>query len=150
MTIFFSLHPSEPMTHHKRILGIVLCGFLAWGTNAWAAGKHKAGGHGKSSTRPSTQSRDIPGANGAADGASAKEGSGQADARSGNSHPPLRESVRQESRIEFDERMLRGQSAAGVIYLFQRTPSDWKSIVEVPDSFRARTVNVVAPVQEKK
>jgi hypothetical protein len=46
--------------------------------------------------------------------------------------------------------MLRGQSAAGVIYLFQRTPSDWKSIVEVPDSFRARTVNVVAPVQEKK
>jgi hypothetical protein len=138
------------MTHHKRILGIVLCGFLAWGTNAWAAGKHKAGGHGKSSTRPSTQSRDIPGANGAADGASAKEGSGQADARSGNSHPPLRESVRQESRIEFDERMLRGQSAAGVIYLFQRTPSDWKSIVEVPDSFRARTVNVVAPVQEKK
>ncbi len=138
------------MMHHKRILGIALCGFLAWGTDAWAAGKHKSGGHGKSSSKSSTQSRDIPAANGAADGASAKEGSGQADTRSANSHPPLRESVRQESRIEFDERMLRGQSAAGVIYLFQRTPSDWKSIVEVPDSFRARTVKVVAPVQEKK
>jgi hypothetical protein len=146
------------MMHHKRILGIALCCFLAWGTNAWAAGKHKSGGHGKSSskssskssTKSSTQSRDIPVANGAADGPSAKEGSGQSDTRSSNSHPPLRESVRQESRIEFDERMLRGQSAAGVIYLFQRTPSDWKSIVEVPDSFRARTVKVVAPVQERK
>ncbi len=61
-----------------------------------------------------------------------------------------RESVRQESRIEFDERMLRGQSAAGVIYLFQRTPSDWKSTVEVPDSFRQRTVDVVTPAEEKK
>jgi len=134
------------MTHHKRILGIALSCFLAWGANAWAAGKHKSGGHGKSST----QSHDTPGASGSSDGASTKAGGGQADARSGNSQTPLRESVRQESRIEFDERMLRGQSAAGVIYLFQRTPSDWKSIVEVPDSFRARTVNVVAPIEEKK
>ena len=46
--------------------------------------------------------------------------------------------------------MLRGQSAAGVIYLFQRTPSDWKSIVEVPDSFRARTVKVLQPTEEKQ
>jgi len=134
------------MMHHKRILGIALCCFLAWGANVWAAGKHKAGGRGKSST----QSHDTPGTSGASDGASAKAGSGQADTRSVNNQPRLRESVRQESRIEFDERMLRGQSAAGVIYLFQRTPSDWKSIVEVPDSFRARTVNVVAPVEEKK
>ena len=134
------------MMHYKSILGIALCCFLALGANASAAGKHKSRGHGKSST----QSHDTPGTNGSSEGASAKAGGGQADTRSGTSQPPLRESVRQESRIEFDERMLRGQSAAGVIYLFQRTPSDWKSIVEVPDSFRARTVNVVAPAEEKK
>ena len=46
--------------------------------------------------------------------------------------------------------MLRGQSAAGVIYLFQRSPSDWKSIVEVPESFRSRTVDVLTPAEEKK
>ena len=136
------------MMHHKSILGIALCCFFVWGTTAWAAGKHKSGGHGKSSTKWAPPSHDTPGASGAADGASAKAGSGQSDVRAAQA--PLRESVRQESRIEFDERMLRGQSAAGVIYLFQRTPSDWKSIVEVPDSFRARTVEVVAPAEEKK
>jgi len=137
------------MTHLRRILGLALCCFLAWGTNARAAGKHKSAGHSKSSTKWAPQGHDTPGANGAADGASVKAGSGQSDVRAA-AQAPLRESVRQESRIEFDERMLRGQSAAGVIYLFQRTPSDWKSIVEVPDSFRARTINVVAPAEEKK
>jgi hypothetical protein len=150
MTTFFSLHPSEIMMHPKRILGIALCCFLALGTNAWAAGKHKSSRHGKSSTKSSPQGHDTPGANGTADGSSAKAIGSQSDIRSGTNQSPLRESVRQESRIEFDERMLRGQSAAGVIYLFQRTPSDWKSIVEVPDSFRARTVNVVAPAEEKR
>jgi len=55
------------------------------------------------------------------------------------------EVVEHESRIEFDERMVRGQSAAGAIFLFQRTPSDLKSIVEIPDSFRAKTVEMVQP-----
>jgi hypothetical protein len=139
------------MMHHKRILGIALCCLLALSTHAWAAGKHKSSGRGKSPAKSSSQGHDaIPGANAPADGVSAKSGGGPADTRTGAGQPPLRESVRQESRIEFDERMLRGQSAAGVIYLFQRTPSDWKSIVEVPDTFRARTVNVVAPAEEKK
>jgi hypothetical protein len=136
------------MMHHRPILGIALCCFLALSAEASAAGKgkHKSGGRGKSST----QSHDTPATNGPREGTPVKAGGGQADTRSASSQPPLRESVRQESRIEFDERMLRGQSAAGVIYLFQRTPSDWKSIVEVPESFRARTVNVVAPTEEKK
>lgn len=55
------------------------------------------------------------------------------------------EVVEHESRIEFDERMVRGQSAAGAIFLFQRTPSELKSIVEVPDSFRAKTVEMLLP-----
>lgn len=64
--------------------------------------------------------------------------------------PPAsgRDVVERESRIEFDERMVRGQSAAGSIFLFQRAPSDLKSIVEVPDSFRAATVELVQPRPE--
>jgi len=61
-----------------------------------------------------------------------------------------RETVRQESRIEFDERMLRGQSASGAIYLFQRSPSEFKSIVQVPDTFRPRTVQILSPGQGEK
>jgi hypothetical protein len=57
--------------------------------------------------------------------------------------PTARDVVEHESRIEFDERMVRGQSAAGAIFLFQRTPSDLKSIIEVPDGFRARTVEML-------
>lgn len=53
--------------------------------------------------------------------------------------------VERESRIEFDERMVKGQSAAGAIYLFQRAPTEFKSIVEVPESFRSRTVTVLTP-----
>jgi hypothetical protein len=53
--------------------------------------------------------------------------------------------VEHESRIEFDERMVRGQSAAGAIFLFQRTPSDLKSIVEVPTTFRPKTVELLTP-----
>lgn len=53
--------------------------------------------------------------------------------------------VERESRIEFDERMVRGQSAAGAIYLFQRSPSEFKSIVQVPESFRPRTVAILTP-----
>jgi hypothetical protein len=53
------------------------------------------------------------------------------------------EVVEHESRIEFDERMVHGQSAAGAIFLFQRTPSELKSIVEVPDSFRPKTVELL-------
>jgi hypothetical protein len=145
------------------MLGIALSmilAMLAWTADTWAAGKHKAAKHGakvaKSSPKSSTRSpaksslpvRDPSGPR-ASEEVSSKAGV-PAEARPGNTQTPLRESVRQESRIEFDERMLRGQSAAGVIYLFQRTPSDWKSIVEVPDSFRLRTVGLLAPVEEKK
>ncbi len=55
------------------------------------------------------------------------------------------EVVEHESRIEFDERMVRGQSAAGAIFLFQRSPSELKSIVEVPDTFRPKTVEMLQP-----
>jgi hypothetical protein len=138
------------MTLHLRTLVFALCCLLVWGTSAWAAGKQKSHGRGKSSVPSHEKTRDPSSTGGAVDAAPAKSSPGPAQARPVENRPPLRESVRQESRIEFDERMLRGQSAAGVIYLFQRTPSDWKSIVEVPGSFRARTVNVLAPTEEKK
>jgi hypothetical protein len=134
------------MMPNKQILGIAFACLLLCGSTAWAAGKHKPSGHGKSAT----PGHDTSGATGTTDTSSAKASGAQAESRPGESRAPVRESVRQESRIEFDERMLKGQSAAGVIYLFQRTPSDWKSIVEVPDSFRARTVNLLAPAEDKK
>lgn len=133
------------MTAPTRILGIVLCLLLASAANGWAAGKRKSGRN-KAPAHPSpvpTESTVEP--------APGKSGAAPAESRAGEPRPSTaRESVRQESRIEFDERMLRGQSAAGVIYLFQRSPSDWKSTVEVPDSFRQRTVNVLTPTEEKK
>ncbi len=132
------------MTALTRILGIVLCLLLATAADGWAAGKRK--GRAKTPTHngatPTT---------GTVEPAASKSGPAPAETRTGEPRATsARESVRQESRIEFDERMLRGQSAAGVIYLFQRSPSDWKSTVEVPDSFRQRTVDVVTPSEEKK
>jgi hypothetical protein len=135
------------MTIHTRILGIALCLLLASATDALAASKRKSGGRGKATTK-SHDTKVVP--NGTSDGSPVKPGAAPIDARAIDNRVPVRESVRQESRIEFDERMLRGQSAAGVIYLFQRTPSDWKSIVEVPDSFRLRTVNVLTSGEDKK
>lgn len=55
------------------------------------------------------------------------------------------EVVEHESRIEFDERMVHGQSAAGAIFLFQRTPSEFKSIVQVPETFRPKTIEMLQP-----
>lgn len=138
------------MTLPLRILALSLCCVLVSASDASAAGKRKSSAHGKRLTPSHDRGRDGSGAGGPSDGTSSKKGAAPAQARPTEERTQARESVRQESRIEFDERMLRGQSAAGVIYLFQRTPSDWKSIVEVPDGFRARTTNVLAPAEERK
>jgi hypothetical protein len=127
-----------------RILGIVLCLLLATAADGWAKGKRKSG-----RARPPVHNGSAP-AEGVVEPSPSKASPAPAETRAGEPRATARESVRQESRIEFDERMLRGQSAAGVIYLFQRSPSDWKSTVEVPDSFRQRTVDVVTPAEEKK
>jgi hypothetical protein len=135
------------MAIHTRILGIALCLLLASAPEVMAAGTRKSGGRGKA-TPKSHDTKSAP--HGTSDGAPVKPGAAPVDARALDHRAPVRESVRQESRIEFDERMLRGQSAAGVIYLFQRTPSDWRSIVDIPDSFRPRTVNVLTSGKDKK
>lgn len=54
------------------------------------------------------------------------------------------EVVEKESNIEFDERTVKGQTAAGAIYLFQRSPSEFKSIIKVPDTFRPRTTDLLS------
>jgi hypothetical protein len=54
------------------------------------------------------------------------------------------EVVEHESNIEFDERSVKGQTAAGAIYLFQRSPSEFKSIIKVPDTFRPRTTDLLS------
>jgi hypothetical protein len=60
-----------------------------------------------------------------------------------HSGSPTHKVVERESRIEFDERMVKGQTAAGAIYLFQRSPTEFKSIVQVPETFRPRTVEML-------
>jgi hypothetical protein len=132
---------------------IILSLFAVWiacsvaGT-VLAAGKRKSGSHGKvpaaqHSNGSSSRAADV-GAAPAGKSATAKPVA-EVKPQSGDLRAGTREAVRQESRIEFDERMLRGQSASGVIYLFQRTPSEFKSIVQVPDSFRPRTVEILSP-----
>jgi hypothetical protein len=73
---------------------------------------------------------------------------GAAPAASGSAAAPAptagHEVVEKESNIEFDERTVKGQTAAGAIYLFQRSPSEFKSIIKVPDSFRYRTTDVLS------
>jgi len=53
------------------------------------------------------------------------------------------DAARRESRIEFDERMVQGQSAAGAIYLFQRADAAFSSMIAPPESFRERTLHTV-------
>lgn len=137
---------------------IILSFIVLWlaGTvtsTALAAGKRKAGAHGKT---PAAQHTNGGGGTAAEVGvvptgkpATAKPVA-EVKPQSGDMRASTREAVRQESRIEFDERMLRGQSASGVIYLFQRTPSEFKSIVQVPDSFRPRTVEILSPGQGRR
>jgi hypothetical protein len=138
------------MTIHARSLGIAICLLVVTSaTDGLAAGKRRPGHRSK----PPTPAFDVPAKavpNGPPDATVGRGKPGPGEVRASEPKAPIRESARQESRIEFDERMLRGQSAAGVIYLFQRTPSDWKSIVDVPDSFRARTVDVLTSAEEKK
>lgn len=68
-----------------------------------------------------------------------------AESTGGSRRSVSREVIQRESRIEFDERMVKGQTAAGAIYLFERGRSEMKSMITVPDSFRSRTVTEVLP-----
>ena len=147
----FSLPHSDLMrTRHPIVLSLL----AVWLTSSvagtsWAASKRKPGAHGKAPAAQhgngnASAAPDLDGKAGAA-----KPGA-EAKPQPVDTRAATRETVRQESRIEFDERMLRGQSASGVIYLFQRSPSEFKSIVQVPDSFRPRTVEILAPGQDRK
>jgi hypothetical protein len=53
------------------------------------------------------------------------------------------DAAHRESRIEFDERMVQGQTAAGAIYLFQRADAAFSSMIAPPVSFRERTIRTV-------
>ena len=143
------------VAQHNRIILSLVAVWLAWSVagTALAAGKRKSGSHRKT---PAAQHSDGSSSTATDMGATPTGKPGTAKSgvevrpQSGDTRGATRETVRQESRIEFDERMLRGQSASGVIYLFQRSPSEFKSIVQVPDSFRPRTVEILSPGQERK
>jgi hypothetical protein len=134
--------------HHVILFLVAAC--LAWSATSTvlAAGKRKSGSRGK--TPAAQHSNGGGGTSTDASAALAGKPAGEVKPPSPDIRATTRETVRQESRIEFDERMLRGQSASGVIYLFQRSPSEFKSIVQVPDSFRPRTVEILSPGQESR
>jgi hypothetical protein len=99
----------------------------------------------KTSGRPAKHAPDAA----AAKPAAAPKASASPAASSGASAPaPAASSghdvVEKESNIEFDERTVKGQTAAGAIYLFQRSPSEFKSIIKVPDTFRPRTTDLLS------
>jgi hypothetical protein len=110
-------------------------------TSASSAPKKKAppakAPHGKAAKPPATKEAAAPKTTSPA--GAAADSKAHAHTAPSSTH----EVVEHESRIEFDERMVRGQSAAGAIFLFQRTPSELKSIVEIPDSFRPKTVELL-------
>ncbi|MGB8294818.1 MAG: hypothetical protein WCG85_05275 [Polyangia bacterium] len=141
-------------TQRNRIALFLAATCLAWSVSGTvlAAGKKKSRAHGKTPAVQPSNDSDAAAEEGAlpAGKTTAAKPAGEVKSPPGETRAATRETVRQESRIEFDERMLRGQSASGVIYLFQRSPSEFKSIVQVPDSFRARTVEMLTPGQEKR
>ena len=143
------------MRAHNCIVLSLVAVWLTWSAAGagLAAGKRKSGSHRKTpAAQPSNGSNGTaPDVGAASVGKSgAPKPAGEVKTQPGDTRAATRETVRQESRIEFDERMLRGQSASGVIYLFQRSPSEFKSIVQVPDSFRARTLEILSSGQERR
>ena len=112
---------------------VLLCGgyAVAQKSGAHAAAKPKPAAAAKPASTPAPAESSAPD--------TSKPAAPAAPASSGQNV------VAQESHIEFDERMVHGQTAAGAIYLFQRSPSDFKSMVGVPDSFRKRTTDLLAP-----
>jgi hypothetical protein len=139
---------------NRIVLALVAIWFISSvaGT-ALAAGKRRSGSHRKTPAAQHANRSRSPAIDMGAASAS-KPGTAkpvvEVRPQSGDTRGATRETVRQESRIEFDERMLRGQSASGAIYLFQRSPSEFKSIVQVPDTFRPRTVQILSPGQGEK
>jgi hypothetical protein len=57
--------------------------------------------------------------------------------------------IKRGERIEFDERLIQGQTAkAGALYLFDRKPSDLRSMVHERESYRGEIVRQIFPDQE--
>jgi hypothetical protein len=57
--------------------------------------------------------------------------------------------IKRGDRIEFDERLIQGQTAkAGALYLFDRKPSDLRSMVHERSSYRTEIVHEIFPRQE--
>ncbi len=99
---------------------------LAWPTLAWSAPRKP-----RPSPPPPARPAPAPGR--------------PAPARPQPAAAPREAAAQRESRIEFDERLVQGQTAAGAIYLFQRGEGELRTMVRVPESFKDRTIRQVYP-----
>lgn len=65
------------------------------------------------------------------------------------SEPEAGSAIKRGERIEFDERLMQGQTArAGALYLFDRKPSDLRSMVRERESYRGEIVREIFPDEE--
>ncbi|MCP4606114.1 MAG: hypothetical protein GY847_37315 [Proteobacteria bacterium] len=78
----------------------------------------------------------------------------QGQARQGDTAPKASSSdgsLRRSNRMEFDERLVKGQAAkSGAVYLFKRTPRRLPGLVPMRRSYRKRIVEPVLGDQELK
>lgn len=74
----------------------------------------------------------------------AQDEEASADTDAAEESAPAEPTVLRSDRIEFDERLIRGQSASsGAVYLFKRTPRDLPGLVPVRQSYRRQIVEPV-------
>ncbi len=70
----------------------------------------------------------------------------EAPKKGGGADPGDPDAIRRGERVEFDERLIQGQTAkAGAVYLFERMSSDLRSMVKERSSYRDEVVEVVFP-----
>jgi hypothetical protein len=140
-------------------LALLALGLLAGDAYARRTGAHGGPHHSKKADQ--TPAAEQPGADGAAQGGGAvtpprgalpggKPAPSGGGASKSTSSTDGRSVVQRESHIEFDERLVQGQSAAGAIYLFQRGQSEFRSMVKPPDNFRERTVRPILPAPPRR
>lgn len=82
-------------------------------------------------------------------GESSFPGSDKGSAREGAAPPPASGELRRGARVEFDGRLVQGQTAkSGAIYLFARKRSELRSMVEERKDYRKELLRTIYPTYE--
>lgn len=114
----------------------------AWAQRRGGRGRGAARGASTKGQQPAQKGTGATGAGAAGAGAAAPEdggAGGQAKARSEEERD-----LKRGERVEFDGRLIEGQTAAsGAIYLFERLPSELRSMVRERQSYRREVLETI-------